>query len=227
MIKIFNADIFKPVISNIINLTKLSFLLLSAFIVIQTSLYGQEVPSGTVDISEEQVGFIINGSIGEGVLHYQGNDYFFKLQGLKVGGMGISKMDAAGEVYHLNDISEFPGTYVAGEYGLSIGGGMGGTVLKNQNGVYLNIHSTIQGVSLNLGVEGLDVKLKDEVVPDNEVQQNENAEVQSATTTYTVQSGDTLYEISQKFNVSIAAIKNANNLDSDLIKVGQILQIPQ
>jgi LysM repeat protein len=104
---------------------------------------------------------------------------------------------------------------------------MGGTLLKNQNGVYLNIHSTIQGVSLNFGVEGISIELKDEVVPDAEVQENVNTETQGTTITYTVQSGDTLYEISRKYNVSIADIKSANNLDSDLIKVGQRLEIPQ
>ena len=80
---------------------------------------------------------------------------------------------------------------------------------------------------MNFGVEGISIELKDDVVPDDEAQENVNVEVEAATTTYTVQSGDTLYEISQKFNVSVADIKNANNLSSDLIKVGQVLDIPQ
>lgn len=212
---------------NIFCVIRLFILLCSTFFVLHTNAFSENVLSGTIDIEEEQIGFIINGSIGEGTLHYQGVDYTFTLKGLKVGGLGISKMSAAGEVYNLYNLSEFPGTYVAGEYGLSVGGGMGGTVLKNQNGVYLNVHSTIQGVSLNFGVEGIAVELKDADVPDEEEQEDVNVETEPAATTYTVQSGDTLYEISQKFNVTIADIKNANNLDSDLIKVGQILQIPQ
>jgi N-acetylmuramoyl-L-alanine amidase len=44
-------------------------------------------------------------------------------------------------------------------------------------------------------------------------------------TTYTVQSGDTLFGISSKFNVSVSSIKSANNLTSDVVFVGQKLTI--
>jgi LysM repeat protein/RNA polymerase subunit RPABC4/transcription elongation factor Spt4 len=46
--------------------------------------------------------------------------------------------------------------------------------------------------------------------------------------TYTVQSGDTLSDIADRFHVSIADIMRANNLgDRDFIREGQILIIPQ
>lgn len=44
--------------------------------------------------------------------------------------------------------------------------------------------------------------------------------------TYQVRSGDSLSEISKKFNISIEAIKNANNKKSDTIIVGETLKIP-
>lgn len=43
---------------------------------------------------------------------------------------------------------------------------------------------------------------------------------------YTVQKGDTLYGISKQFGISVDAIKNANNLTSNSISVGQVLKIP-
>jgi len=43
---------------------------------------------------------------------------------------------------------------------------------------------------------------------------------------YTVQPGDSLYTISQRFGVTIAQIKSANQLTSDIIYVGQRLYIP-
>ena len=46
------------------------------------------------------------------------------------------------------------------------------------------------------------------------------------TTTYVVQSGDYLAKISKKFNVTIAAIKKANNMTNDVVRVGQKLKIP-
>ena len=44
--------------------------------------------------------------------------------------------------------------------------------------------------------------------------------------TYTVQRGDTLYGISKQFGVSVSEIKRLNNLTSDSITVGDVLQIP-
>lgn len=43
---------------------------------------------------------------------------------------------------------------------------------------------------------------------------------------YTVQKGDTLYGISSQFGVSVDDIKKANSLNSNVINVGQILNIP-
>jgi LysM repeat protein len=44
--------------------------------------------------------------------------------------------------------------------------------------------------------------------------------------TYTVQGGDTLWAISQRFGVTVADIMSANGLNSTLIFVGQVLTIP-
>lgn len=43
---------------------------------------------------------------------------------------------------------------------------------------------------------------------------------------YTVQEGDCLWTVANKFNVSIESIKSASNLSSDLLQVGQDLVIP-
>jgi peptidoglycan endopeptidase LytE len=43
---------------------------------------------------------------------------------------------------------------------------------------------------------------------------------------YTVVSGDTLSKIAAKFGVTVTALKAANNLTSDIIKLGQKLLIP-
>jgi LysM repeat protein len=48
----------------------------------------------------------------------------------------------------------------------------------------------------------------------------------SGSKTYTVESGDTLWSISRKQGASVAAIKSANGLTGDTIRVGQKLVIP-
>lgn len=45
------------------------------------------------------------------------------------------------------------------------------------------------------------------------------------TTSYTVASGDTLYSIANKFNVTVDYLKEINNLSSDTLSIGQILKI--
>lgn len=43
---------------------------------------------------------------------------------------------------------------------------------------------------------------------------------------YVVQRGDSLYSIAKKYNVSLEALKSANNLQNNLISIGQKLVIP-
>lgn len=45
--------------------------------------------------------------------------------------------------------------------------------------------------------------------------------------TYNVKTGDTLWSIAKKFNVSVNDLKTANNLTTNLLSVGQSLTIPQ
>lgn len=44
---------------------------------------------------------------------------------------------------------------------------------------------------------------------------------------YIVQSGDNLYDIANKYNTTVDAIKNFNNLTSNLLSIGQKLRIPK
>ena len=44
--------------------------------------------------------------------------------------------------------------------------------------------------------------------------------------TYTVKSGDSLYSISRMYGISVDDIKNANNLTSNILTIGQVLTIP-
>lgn len=44
--------------------------------------------------------------------------------------------------------------------------------------------------------------------------------------THTVVSGDTLFSLARRYSTSVSAIKSANGLSSDLIRIGQTLTIP-
>ena len=47
-----------------------------------------------------------------------------------------------------------------------------------------------------------------------------------STTIYTVKSGDNLYSIARRYNVTVNEIKSLNNLTSNLLSIGQKLSIP-
>lgn len=139
----------------------LTMIVLGLAVVATGSAYAQNAkqPSGKVSISETQFGFIVGGSVGGGELDFKGKKHAFKIGGLSVGAnFGISKLSAAGEVYDLTDISKFPGTYVKLDGNITLGGGVGGMVLKNENGVIMRLETTQQGIQLNLSANGVSVK---------------------------------------------------------------------
>lgn len=51
-------------------------------------------------------------------------------------------------------------------------------------------------------------------------------EAASAPKSHTVAKGETLAKIARTYGVSVAELKSANNMPGDLIKIGQVLQVP-
>ena len=139
----------------------IKFTLISLVFLIGSSVADEKkIPSGTVEIDETQFAFIIGGSVGGGTLRFKGKRYPFKTSGLKVGSIGVAKVAAVGEVYDLRRVSDFPGTYAKASADSALGDGVGGLILKNEHGVVMRLESTLQGVALTLGVEGLTVKME-------------------------------------------------------------------
>jgi hypothetical protein len=117
--------------------------------------------SGSVQISQVQVAFIGSGNLGGGTLRYRGKSYEFTVGGLGVGGFGISKMEAVGEVYDLRNISQFSGLYGQARYGAAVGNASTGELwLQNNQGVTIHLKAKRQGLALSLGVDGVAMQLK-------------------------------------------------------------------
>jgi hypothetical protein len=121
----------------------------------------QRVKSGTVTIEQLQVAFIGSGGAGEGMLHFHGRSHRFSVGGLGVGGFGISKMEATGDVYNLRELSQFPGAYGAARYGAAFGDKGGGELwLENPHGVIMSLKARREGLAVSLGADAMVIEFK-------------------------------------------------------------------
>ena len=61
--------------------------------------YTKPYPMGFVSIELKHIGAGVGLESGNGLLTYKGKQYTFKVKGLQIGTVGISKLTAKGEVY--------------------------------------------------------------------------------------------------------------------------------
>jgi hypothetical protein len=118
-------------------------------------------PDATLRLSGGSVAAGLGISWGSGTLTYKGKDYPVDVGGLTLGKVGITKIEAAGEVYNLKDLKDFDGNYTAASAGLTLAGGGGAGVMKNQNDVKVKLRSTTQGADITIGASGVDMKIKE------------------------------------------------------------------
>ncbi len=138
---------------------RLAGLCLASFLLLlPQALHGQEEkkPSGTVRIEQVQIAFIGSGNLGGGTLDFDGKQYRFTIGGLGVGGFGVSRMEAVGEVYDLKKVEDFPGAYAQGRYGLVAGDiDKGELWLQNAAGVSLHLKTRREGLALAMGADAV------------------------------------------------------------------------
>lgn len=122
----------------------------------QDGAVGADGPSsGRVSMTVGRGAMLISATGGRGVLTYEGQTYPFKLGGLGIGLLGITTVDAEGDVYNLARLEDFSGAYVQGGADYAAGNGEGILWLKNTKGVVLKLRSKTKGLSLAVGGEGL------------------------------------------------------------------------
>jgi hypothetical protein len=115
--------------------------------------------SATLTVSGGTVAAGIGLHWGTGTLSYSGKTYPVKVEGLSVGEVGVIRATARGEVSNLERLEDFSGNYVAVGVEATAAGGAGVTVMRNQNGVVVELTSTTQGASLLFGAEGIRLTL--------------------------------------------------------------------
>jgi hypothetical protein len=121
----------------------------SALAQAQAPAPGAQKPDGTVKLTKGSAAVGIGWSWGEGVLTYRGKTYPFKVEGLTVLEVGVTKAQAIGEVFNLKKLEDF-GVYRAAGAEATAGKGKGVTALPNGAGVNLQLKSATKGANLKL-----------------------------------------------------------------------------
>ncbi len=115
--------------------------------------------SGTLTINQVQVAWIFSGNVGGGKLRYGGKTYPFSIGGLGVGGFGVSKIEAIGEVYNLRRLNDFDGAYGQARAGIVVADLSKGSLwLENPQGVYIRLTAKRKGIALALGLDAIYIK---------------------------------------------------------------------
>lgn len=123
-------------------------------------------PDASVEIEEVRVGIgIVAGSIGGGRLRWRGEEYAFRVRGLAIGAIGVTSLQARGEVFHLNRLEDFSGTYAeeppdAPPDPAAPSGGPLVRFLRNPNGVLLRLRASRDGAMLEISPGGLSIELR-------------------------------------------------------------------
>jgi hypothetical protein len=117
-------------------------------------------PSGTLTFTGGSVALGIGYTWGNGTLDFQGAQRPFSVSGLSVVNVGVTNITASGQVFNLKKIEDFNGVYTAATAGGTLAGGGSIAYLRNQNGVFMKITSTTQGLSLQLSADGVKFTLQ-------------------------------------------------------------------
>ncbi len=128
---------------------------------VQEPPYSKPYPMGFVTIEVKRIGAGVGMEWGKGVLTYKGKKYTFKVKGLQLGAVGLSKLTAKGEVYNLFQLAEFPGQYAAVEAGAAIFKGKEAQDFKNPKGVHIVFKGTEKGMNLAIGPEGFTIRMEE------------------------------------------------------------------
>ena len=112
--------------------------------------------SGSISIRIVKAGFVIGGSAGSGVLHFNGRSYGVSVGGLSYGfTFGASETRFRGTVSNIRRPSDVAGVYAAGNVGAAVGRGAQAIVLTNQHGAVLTLTGSSVGAIVSADLNGL------------------------------------------------------------------------
>jgi hypothetical protein len=115
---------------------------------------------GHITIREGQVLRMGDGGAGEGTLIFRGWQHTFEAKNMILGGVGPGTVEIDGEVWNLEKVEDFAGTYHPAEADVRGGMGLSGIWMENEKGVRVHVLTKGQDLSIRLDTAGSVVTLK-------------------------------------------------------------------
>jgi len=125
----------------------------------------EPVPSradAKIELRHWQLGAIGQVGWGGGTLIYGKRRLAFRWRTVGVGGVGMSRVRADGEVFNLSDVTRFPGVYGLVRAGVTAPGAelTRAVWLENTNGVRIRLVPQRTGLALALGADGVLIEMR-------------------------------------------------------------------
>lgn len=119
-------------------------------------------PDARIEINNWQLGFVGQVAWGNGVLIYRGRRLPFRVRAAGVGGVGVARVRATGDVFDMRDVSQFPGVYAQARTGVvAPGAQLGGILwLQNTSGVRLRLNPRRTGLAAQIGADGVLIEMR-------------------------------------------------------------------
>ena len=96
---------------------------------------------------------------GQGTLTYGGRSYPFTIKGAAAAAIGYSSGVSVGKVYNLQRVEDFAGTFWALTGEATVGRGVSGVLMENDNGVRIRLDYTRSGARFAASPERLTIRL--------------------------------------------------------------------
>lgn len=115
--------------------------------------------TGTVAFHTHSADLGVGYTWGEGTLSYGGRSYPFTIKGAAAAAIGYSSGMSVGKVYNLQRVEDFAGTFWALTGEATVGRGVSGVLMENDNGVRVRLDYTRSGARFAASPERLTVRL--------------------------------------------------------------------
>jgi len=117
-------------------------------------------PDATLTLDISQASYYGSASSGGGRLNYQGRSYPISVKAVGGGGTGVQTIHATGEVYRLQSLAAFSGTYTGKRSGLTLFKGKMYERLESDKGTIIYLTGSTSGLASSSGIDKFFIKLK-------------------------------------------------------------------